>query len=426
MLASLFLAFFLAAPQIVQMNKPVDSTPVKTGQQVFYGEPVFSTPVKSEEPVLYREPVFFFWEQTTPTVTNVTENTAGTQITITGEGFPSPAPGITLGGTDLTIAASSSTSITANLPSGIAPGSYLLSIGNNPYYLARQQFVVAIGYDGPAGPQGAAGPQGPAGATGATGLTGPAGPIGPTGATGLTGPAGAAGPAGPIGLTGPAGATGATGATGPAGPTGGTGATGATGPAGPTGLTGAAGPTGATGPAGATGATGATGPAGPAGPQGPTGATGATGATGPAGPAGGQSLSGFIFSAAFLNPGSGSAGTTYFLAPDTLSNIDVSNNSSILSQANFVVAPSACTVSALNVGANNFAAPTGADTVTLTVYKNTTATSMTCSTTVNNNGASCSDQAHTFTVAGGDILNLAYSETNVNPNVKVTTTLICQ
>lgn len=91
-----------------------------------------------------------------------------------------------------------------------------------------------------------------------------------------------------------------------------------------------------------------------------------------------------------------------------------------------MVAPSACTVSALNVGANNFAAPTGTDTVTLTVYKNTIATSMTCSTTVNNNGASCSDQAHTFTVTGGEILNLAYSETNVNPNVKVTTTLICQ
>ena len=109
-----------------------------------------------------------------------------------------------------------------------------------------------------------------------------------------------------------------------------------------------------------------------------------------------------------------------------MSNIDTSNNSSILAQANFVVATSACIVSALNVGAINFTAPTGADTVTLTVYKNSTATSMTCSTTVNNNGSSCSDQTHTFTVAGGDILSLGYSETNVNPNVKVTTTLICQ
>ena len=390
MLTFLSLALFLASPQAVQAQRPPVRTTVET-----------KTPALSS--------IF-----TVPVISNVTENTAGTQITVNGTGFGGYSPVVTLGDTELTIAASSNTSITANLPSGIAAGTYRLSIQSDNYRIANQQFAVVIGSVGPAGAQGPAGPQGPAGA---------AGTVGPAGATGATGATGAAGPAGATGSTGPAGAIGPTGLTGSAG------ATGATGPAGPTGLTGPAGPagaTGTTGAAGATGATGAAGPAGSTGPAGPTGATGATGATGPAGPAGSSSLSSFNFSSAFLNPGSGSAGTTYFLAPDTLSNLDTSNNSSIIAQANFVVATSGCTVSALNVGAANFTAPTGVDTITLTVYKNSTATSMTCSTTVNNNGSSCSDQTHTFTVAGGDILSLGYSETNVNPNVKVTTTLICQ
>ena len=381
MLTFLSLALFLASPQAVQAQRPPVRTTVET-----------KTPALSS--------IF-----TVPVISSVTENTAGTQITVNGTGFGGYSPVVTLGDTELTIAASSNTSITANLPSGIAAGTYRLSIQSDNYRIANQQFAVVIGSVGPGGAQGPAGPQGPAGA---------AGTVGPAGATGATGATGAAGPAGAIGPTGLTGAAGATGATGPAGPTG------LTGPAGP------AGATGTTGAAGATGATGAAGPAGSTGPAGPTGATGATGATGPAGPAGSSGLSGFNFSSAFLNPGSGSAGTTYFVAPDTLSNLDTSNNSSIIAQANFVVATSACTVSALNVGAANFTAPTGVDTITLTVYKNSTATSMTCSTTVNNNGSSCSDQTHTFTVAGGDILSLGYSETNVNPNVKVTTTLICQ
>jgi hypothetical protein len=89
------------------------------------------------------------------------------------------------------------------------------------------------------------------------------------------------------------------------------------------------------------------------------------------------------------------------------------------------VVPAACTVVALNLGANNFFAP-GEDITTVAVYKNSAATSMTCSVTTNNGGASCSDTTHTFAVQGGDTLSLAFSETNINPFVRLTSTLICQ
>jgi hypothetical protein len=403
-----------------------------------------------------------------PVVANVTENAAGTQIIINGAGFGKTTPAVSLSGVNLTVVNSTDTVVTANLPGSIAAGTYLLDVQNTRTRLLGF-FTVAIGQSGAPGPQGPAGPQGlpgpmgpagPAGANGAAGAAGSAGPIGATGpagpagsagptgpagqigpaglagATGLTGPAGPAGPAGPtgaIGLTGPAGATGLTGAAGAVGPAGPVGATGLTGSAGPVGATGPAGPagpsgaTGLTGPAGATGATGPIGPTGAAGPAGPSGPTGETGPAGPAGPAGSLGLSGSIFSAAFTNPGTGAAGTIYYLAPDTLTSPAAGNNVSIASstEGNFLVVPAACSVSALNVGANNYYSA-GSDTSTITVYKNSAATSMTCSVTTDGAGSSCSDTTHTFTVAGGDILSLAYHETNINPYVKLSTTLICQ
>ena len=55
-------------------------------------------------------------------IDNVTENTAGTQITINGHGFGRHTPTITLGTDTLTVASSSDTSIVADLPAGIAAG----------------------------------------------------------------------------------------------------------------------------------------------------------------------------------------------------------------------------------------------------------------------------------------------------------------
>ena len=263
-----------------------------------------------------------------PAILNVTENLAGTQITINGVDIGTRTASVYLGATRLSVVSSSNTKVVAALPSGFPAGAYLLSLQDGwshaTYFTADIGQVGPIGPAGPVGPKGSTGIQGsigPMGAPGATGAVGPAGqkgengatgaagaagvagPAGATGATGSTGPqgatgatgsAGAAGALGPAGVTGPTGPTGATGSTGSAGAAGALGPAGATGPTGPTGATGstgsagaagALGPAGATGPTGPTGATGATGVVGVEGPEGPTGATGATG---PAGTSGGQ------------------------------------------------------------------------------------------------------------------------------------------
>ena len=145
----------------------------------------------------------------TPTISSASINYSTNQITIKGSGFPTSKPSVVFNGTTLTVVGTpTSTSITATLPTGVAQGTYTLTVSTSA--------VFDVTY-------GAVGPQGPQGATGATGPAGPRGAIGLTGATGATGPAG---PQGAIGLTGATGATGATGLQGPAGPQGATGPTG--------------------------------------------------------------------------------------------------------------------------------------------------------------------------------------------------------
>jgi hypothetical protein len=251
------------------------------------------------------------------TITQVSENSAGTEITISGENLGSQPPKVFLGGMSLVVASSSNSTITAVLPAAVAPGSYILLVYPRDSFPA-EPFIVALG---------AVGPVGPAGAPGAMGLMGLPGPAGPTGATG---PAGAAGPIGTPGTIGPAGAE------GPAGPTG---------------------------------------PEGAAGPAGPQGASG---------PAGTLSLSGSIFTATLTNPGPGGsgAGEIYYIPPSALIGLNPGENTAIANstEANFVVVPAACTVSALNVGANNYFTP-GSDSVTIKVYKNSAATAMACTAT---------------------------------------------
>lgn len=237
---------------------------------------------------------------------------------------------------------SSQTQIVATLPSGLTPGSYLLTVISTSQSVS---FLVTYGAVGPQGPmglpgvQGPAGPIGPQGLTGQMGLAGPQGPTGPAGSTGAVGPPG---PAGPVGATG---ATGAIGPAGPQGPEGASGAVGPIGPAGPAGTAGAIGPQGPAGTgfnfknafdpsaayaandvvtyngstygaiapsqgpgnatpdvnlaawsliaqAGATGPAGAQGPMGFPGPAGPAGANGAVGPVGPIGPVGATGVTG--------------------------------------------------------------------------------------------------------------------------------------
>jgi hypothetical protein len=272
------------------------------------------------------------------------------------------------------------------------------------------------------------------------------------------------------GVQGPTGATGAAGATGSAGSTGATGATGATGSTGATGATGTigtvanwssatayttgqvvfcaacttngssyiaissnsaidpptnssiwhliaqAGATGATGSTGAAGAAGSTGATGPTGPTGPTGATGATGATG--------GTTGFTWSGSYANQGMG----TQYTQPTS------TGNGIAISQAAYLAAPVACTISSLKVYAitSNAVNPIEADTTVFTVFKNDSASSMTCTitnTTANNQTYSCSDTTHTFAVVQGDRIALRVAESLNDTTYDIVnfgTTLVCQ
>src|SRR5213593_1195480 len=164
------------------------------------------------------------------------------------------------------------------------------------------------------------------------------------------------------------GAAGPQGIPGPSGPAGPSGPLGATGPAGPTGPSG---PTGATGPAGATGATGI-GLTGATGPSGPTGPTGPTGLMGPSGPPGGPT-----YLVTGITPGSlfkwwTGPGSFFSYYSSTFSGEE---------PARGVPMPVACSLSMIALYAATEKNPNNLnpDTVTLTIYKNNSATGMTCS-----------------------------------------------
>jgi hypothetical protein len=170
-----------------------------------------------------------------------------------------------------------------------------------------------------------------------------------------------------------------------------------------------------------------------AGANGTNGTNGTNGATGPTGPAGSGSLAGFQTSISFTNPGTGSAGTTYFFSPNVAPQGVFSSCCTTIassSQANFLAAPASCTVSALNVGVANYSA-SASDITTITVYhasgvSTATATAMTCAVTTNGTASSCTDTSHTFAVTGGDILSIGFKESNTAPFNKITVSLICQ
>lgn len=48
------------------------------------------------------------------------------------------------------------------------------------------------------------------------------------------------------------------------------------------------------------------------------------------------------------------------------------------------------------------------------------------SVTTNGNFVGASDTTHTFTVAAGDSISVAFSESNINPYNRVTIGLVCQ
>jgi hypothetical protein len=116
----------------------------------------------------------------TPTIVSAIVNSATQQITITGASLTATgAPVVKLDSATLTLVSSSSTRIVANLPAGLAAGTYRMTVSNGSGTLGVFDLT-----------------------NGAVGPRGPAGPAGPQGATGATGPAGSQGPAGPQGLAG--------------------------------------------------------------------------------------------------------------------------------------------------------------------------------------------------------------------------------
>jgi hypothetical protein len=90
-----------------------------------------------------------------------------------------------------------------------------------------------------------------------------------------------------------------------------------------------------------------------------------------------------------------------------------------------MASPSACTLGNLIVAVNNFTAA-GSDTTTITVYHNQGATTLACSVTSNGNRVACTDTTHTVSVSQGDLLAIAFVETNANPFNAITVTMTCQ
>lgn len=327
------------------------------------------------------------------------------------------------------------------------------------------------GVPGVAGVAGAAGPIGPAGAQGLPGVSGPVGPIGPQGIQGIQGPLG------PVGVAGP---TGATGPQGPIGPTGLQGTTGAIGPAGPTGAVGPIGATGAQGPPvsfigpwnGATpysigsavseggtsyialvansaidpatdvsgsgghwavlalaGTAGAAGPTGATGPAGPTGPIGATGATGPQGPAGGGGS--HIFMANVILGQANS--TTQFFSLN--SSYDPSNVGTFLNYNQFATTyPEACTFDSMFLTSGQSGFGTFSSPITITLFKNGTATTLTKAITPpsTNTLASAQITGQSVSIAAGDTVALQATSTSFTTNgsfvplAPVSVTLHCQ
>jgi hypothetical protein len=115
----------------------------------------------------------------------VPDSSAGpTQLTVMGEDFGTLKPSVALESIPLTVVTFGPTSVSALLPTGLAPGSYLLTLQRNGQKQKTAEFHVALG---------AIGPKGEKGDPGVTGPPGPAGPSGPAGPVGQTGPQGPAG-----------------------------------------------------------------------------------------------------------------------------------------------------------------------------------------------------------------------------------------
>src|SRR5262245_50148715 len=142
---------------------------------------------------------------------------------------------VTLAATPLVVLSTSETQVLAQLPAGLAPGSYVLRVSRGTSTVQTDVFDLAIGASGLPGPAGPPGPDGPPGDPGPQGLPGQQGPPGERGPQGVQGERGLQGLQGPPGSPGQPGQTGQPGQPGQPGQQGIQGPPGPPGPPGPAG-----------------------------------------------------------------------------------------------------------------------------------------------------------------------------------------------
>src|ERR1700722_20147848 len=105
-------------------------------------------------------------------------------IALSGKNFGQHPPTVNLEENSLEVTSFDETTIKANLPTGIAPGSYHLVVIANGVSPRSGSLDITVGNAGPAGPVGPTGPPGPRGPQGPPGPHGASepvnGPVGPT------------------------------------------------------------------------------------------------------------------------------------------------------------------------------------------------------------------------------------------------------
>lgn len=128
----------------------------------------------------------------TPVIVAAMLDVSASTLFVEGANFEADAR-VSLGGFALggVIVSTDGTRLTALMPEGWTPGSYLLYVVNGQAAQQSTRFEVTLG---------AVGPAGTAGAPGATGATGEMGPMGPQGFPGAKGDKGDPGPQGASGI----------------------------------------------------------------------------------------------------------------------------------------------------------------------------------------------------------------------------------
>ena len=99
-------------------------------------------------------PAFMFGASANgPMITNSTINYSNNQITIVGQNFTNPSVSFNKAAISVLSVNAAQTQIVAQLPTGIFPGSYLLTVTNPAIPNQPGSFNVAYGAIGPQGPR---------------------------------------------------------------------------------------------------------------------------------------------------------------------------------------------------------------------------------------------------------------------------------